>query len=65
MAEISVFESRLSHIKDGRNCPFGKGVTQGIWSSNGALTKVQFDLPSRETRQLQAIAKVKNRGKCL
>lgn len=46
MAEISVFESRLSHIKDGKNCPFGKGVTQGIWSSNGALTKVQFDLTS-------------------
>lgn len=46
MAEISMFESYLAHIKDGRNCPFGKGVTQGIWSSNEALTKVQFDLAS-------------------
>lgn len=66
MAEISMFESYLAHIKDGRNCPFGKGVTQGIWGSNEAFTKVQFDLPSLQgnkaiTRQLR---KVKNRRKC-
>lgn len=46
MAKISVFESCLSPIKDRRNCPFGKGVTQGMWSSNGVLTKVKFDLAS-------------------